>query len=166
MYLKNYVRLAFQGRRLKARTLKSLAPLDKLEVLTVDVEDLGELPAFGKLRTLKVGDGKLTDAGLKELPKLGSLHELDLAGTRVTDAGLGQVARLRGLQKLSLTDDRVTDAGVRELAVLKDLRELSLLNCKDVSDDSMRYLARWCALKRFTSALRASPIRDSRNFDR
>ena len=133
--------LGLCGTRVTGADLNLLAAFKKLEVLSLDLDDLGGLPAISTLRTLEVGGSKLTDAGIREIAKLEGLRELNIPDTGVTDAGLKVVAKLRGLQKLSMTDDRVTDAGVRELAALKDLRELSLMNCKDVTDDSMRYLA-------------------------
>lgn len=42
--------------------------------------------------------------------------DLRLGETRITDAGLASVARVRGLQTLSLVDTRITDAGLAHLA--------------------------------------------------
>src|SRR5262249_32753790 len=95
-------------------------------VVTWKAGGLAKLPAPATAVGLSLGDGKVTDAGLKELAGLTTLQALDLGRTPVTGPGLKELAGLNGLQWLNLSGAKVTGAGLKELAGLKNLHTLNL----------------------------------------
>lgn len=93
-------------------------------------DGLSPLTKLAKIRSVKLNETSITDAGLSTIGSIGTLTNLDLRGCSVTDQG---VAKLAGLQKLKairfsgksgLTD--VTDQSMDVLAGLPNLQVLAI----------------------------------------
>lgn len=78
------------------------------------------------IRTLRLDQTAITDAGLARLEALPQLESLSLQFTPVSDAGLVTLARLPHLQMLYLAGSNVTPAGVATLADCQQLRYVQL----------------------------------------
>jgi uncharacterized membrane protein len=74
----------------------------------------------------KMGETKLTDAGLDAVAQCKNLTKLSLNQTAITDAGLSKLQNLENLVYLNLYGTKVTDKGILALAKLKNLRTLYL----------------------------------------
>jgi uncharacterized membrane protein/mono/diheme cytochrome c family protein len=75
---------------------------------------------------LKLGNTKITDAGLIAVSKLKNLTRLYVENTAVTDNGLGSLKSLQQLQYLNLTATKVTANGIVQLKELKNLQQIYL----------------------------------------
>ena len=75
---------------------------------------------------LKLGNTKITDAGLIAVSKLKNLTKLYVENTAVTDNGLGSLKNLQQLQYLNLTATKVTANGITQLKELKNLQQIYL----------------------------------------
>jgi len=108
--------------------LKALTELRSLRLLDTRVTDAGlkELGQFKGLRTLSLDGTAITGVGLAELAGLPGLEELSLAYTSISDDGLSGIGRLHGLRALDLGHTAITDAGLRELRGLENLQRLYL----------------------------------------
>jgi hypothetical protein len=91
---------------------------------------------------LRLGNSRVTDAGLKHLKRLRHLQVLLLADTAVTDSGLRDLSHLPALQALHLQRTAVTGSGFGALAKLPRLSHLFLEGCPlhDRIRDSIRHL--------------------------
>ena len=161
---------------LRGNTSLPLArPVTSLHLFNVSLndEELGNLAAFPKLKSLTLSGKGITDEGLKNLLTLEKLEMLSLRGTKITDAGIKHLAKLHRLKRLDLVGAKVTHKGIQELATLPNLNELSLeatsidndglqpvrgikklrkLNLRNtrVSDEGLRHLAMMPELKEIT----------------
>ncbi len=81
-------------------------------------------PLAEQIIWLKLGDTKITDAGMSEIAKLKNLNKLHLEYTAITDAGLKNLQDLPYLEYLNLVGTKVTDAGLQNLASLKTIRDV------------------------------------------
>src|SRR5262249_32564688 len=79
-----------------------------------------------KLKTLNLGETKLTNLGLEHAGALTSLETLDLHGTLITDAGMAHLKPLGDLKKLILNNTKISDAGIKHLDGLDNLDELQM----------------------------------------
>jgi mono/diheme cytochrome c family protein len=75
---------------------------------------------------LKLGNTKITDAGLIYISKLKNLTKLYVENTAVTDNGLNSLKNLQQLQYLNLTATKVTAKGITQLKELKNLQQIYL----------------------------------------
>ncbi|HKB04302.1 MAG TPA: hypothetical protein VKD90_18910 [Gemmataceae bacterium] len=91
-------------------------------------KDLARLvPSAARLAGLKsidLGDTKVTDAGLKELARLPNLEAVYLDKTAITDAGVAELAGIPRLAWLDLSRTKVTAKSTDTLAAMKGLRHL------------------------------------------
>ena len=80
-------------------------------------EGLAHLGQMGQLKTLWIGlgEGMITDAGLRSLANLTSLEELDHQRCAITDQGLEHLRGLKGLRKIHLGQTKVSEEGRRKL---------------------------------------------------
>ncbi len=111
--------------------LKGLAPLKKLDTLTLDstrITDaaLAALQEANLLHALAFAKGP--NARRPATPE--EVASLNLPGTAVTDAGLKQLAAFTNLTSLTVASNKVTDEGLKELAAFKKLTALSLRGTK------------------------------------
>ena len=68
------------------------------------------------LKKLKLGDGELTDDGLRSLEHLSKLTELNLGWcTQITDAGIPSMVKLSTLSRLTLSGTKVSPQGILNL---------------------------------------------------
>ena len=67
-----------------------------------------------EIEELKVGESKITDAGLPSLVKLPHLQSLVLVRSKITDAGVASLRRLGGLKTLTIGPG-LTKAGATAL---------------------------------------------------
>ena len=105
------------------------------------------LLAFPELRTLNVGETKITDGGMLTVARLASLRELNIGYNDLTDDGLRYVASLTGLKSLSLEKLDVTADGLRHVAHLTGLESLCL-NGLDIGDKELALFGGLSGLKR------------------
>ena len=75
---------------------------------------------------LKLGNTKITDAGLIYVSKLKNITKIYVENTVVTDDGLGSLKNLQQLQYLNLTATNVTANGIAQLKELKNLQQIYL----------------------------------------
>ena len=108
-------------------------------VIDAGLADLVALEGLERLRVLRLGETKVTDAGLAHLKALEGLRQLGLRATEVTDAGLVHLKGLTQLQMLNLQGTKVTDAGLVHLKGLSNLRQLYLWDTK-VTDEGVKKL--------------------------
>lgn len=110
--------------------LMALPALEELNLTECGGTTDPAMKHIGKIATLKkleMGDGELTDAGLKDLVNLKNLIHLGLGwATKVTDAGLVEVVKMSGLQTLDVRGTKVSPQGVAAMAA-------KLPNCKVTS---------------------------------
>jgi len=146
----------------KLNNLHSLTSLELPRQITDD--DLVRVCELNSLKTLKIDQAVITDAGTKDigcltnlkelsfeycqgvsdvtaarLSRLVKLETLDLSNSGVTDVGLKQIAALHTLRRLDLSGMRITDAGLAPIANLDSLQEL-ILNNTQVSDVCLIHL--------------------------
>jgi hypothetical protein len=107
--------------------LPALENADLVECDGLNDESLVYIGKLSGLKSLNLGDARVTNAGLKSLAGLKNLEILDLGWTKdVGDAGLPLLAKLPRLRVLGLGGTKVTDAGIPLLASFKSLREIKL----------------------------------------
>jgi hypothetical protein len=87
-------------------------------------DDLAPLEVSHELRTLRLSDTQVSDAGLKRLCNLTNLAALELRRTDVTDDGLQYLKAFTKLQDLNLVDTEVTDKGLSYLPHFPELERL------------------------------------------
>jgi len=120
---------------------KPMGELTKVDLENVVKLDLGDgmitdsgLKDVAKCRQLNIfildGFQEITDLGLKEVAKLKQLTVLWLGGNEITDSGLKEVTKLKQLSSLTLHSQQITDSGLKELAKLKQLKYLYLSDTK------------------------------------
>jgi Leucine Rich repeat len=80
----------------------------------------------GRIRTVMMSRGDVSDADLKDLGRLGSFTALSLLGASITAEGLTHVAGLKSLERLQLGMTQIDDEGIVKLASLENLQRLSL----------------------------------------
>jgi len=101
-----------------------------VEVSAVNTPDVGDadvkllLPLAEQIIWLKIGNTKITDAGLKELSRLKNLNKLHLEYTGVTDVGLSELKDLKYLEYVNLVGTKVTDAGLKIISSSKSLKNI------------------------------------------
>jgi internalin A len=96
---------------------------------TTDREMARLVPSAGRLPGLKsidLGETKVTDAGIKELARLPNLEGVYLDKTAITDAGVSELAGLPRLAWLDLSRTKATAKSADTLAGMKSLRHLFL----------------------------------------
>jgi hypothetical protein len=128
-----------------------IAPLHNLQslVLTnVDDRSLAHLRGLVNLHSLSLcGMSRLTDEGLKHLSVLPKLQQFELTGaSQVTDVGLGA---LRELRELRVSESSVTGTFLQEITRIRPdgLRTLALANSPNITNESLRHLCGWSALR-------------------
>ena len=103
-------------------------------------DDLAKLgPVMPALVSLDLSASTVTDKGAALLKGASDLKSLRLSETGVTDAGLDAVATLPQLESLNLYGTQVTNEGVLKLAGLKNLKKLYLWQTK-VDDAGLQAL--------------------------
>ncbi|CAI5458035.1 unnamed protein product [Closterium sp. Yama58-4] len=104
--------------------LYKLPQLQDLDLSFAAIPDsaLECIGSVSSLVSLKLGQTKVTDAGLAHLTRLSSLETLLLNGCKgVTSAGMVHVGRLTSLTSLWLAGTSVTDDGLQQLTALTKL---------------------------------------------
>jgi hypothetical protein len=119
--------------------------------------DLAPLEVAHELRTLRLPNTHVTDAGLKRLCKLTDLATLELMLTDVTDHGLQYLKVFTKLQDLNLIDTEVTDEGLSYLPHFPHLERLWIGKydiqgqkeqpISDITDSGLSHIARQTNLK-------------------
>jgi uncharacterized membrane protein len=84
------------------------------------------IPISKQLVSLKAGDTKITDTGLRYIGQCTSLKRLQLQHTAITDKGLTMLSSLKNLRDINLVGTPVTAAGLINLKSLKDLTTIYL----------------------------------------
>jgi Leucine-rich repeat (LRR) protein len=87
---------------------------------------LAHLPDFGRLGTLNLAGGSVTDSDLAGLESLNHLEHLMLQNTAITDAGLAHLRALTSLQEIFIRNAPIGDQGLAHLQALPSLRHLTL----------------------------------------
>ena len=142
-------RISWNG-PLEGATLEQLAQAGRLKTLSLRDGPLtdADLQLVGRLTTLTSLQmrGLATDSGLKHLRALANLEKLDVSTSPVSDSGLRELAGLTNLRELNLSATRVTDNGVKHLAGLSKLQRLNLIQTR-ISDDGLTALIALPALR-------------------
>jgi len=101
---------------------------------------LEHLKSLSTVRSLRLKDTNVTDAGLVPLKGLSNLETLDLGGNmRVSDAGLGYLKGLTKLRSLEVWATDVTDAGLIHPKGFTNLKRLDLRMTK-LTDTGLQHL--------------------------
>ncbi len=108
--------------------LDSLTEARMERLLEFGDEEMAYVGQLTEIETLRLGDTRVTGAGLKYLRGLTRLKTLWLDGTRVEDSSLIHVAQLPNLEHLDLSRTRVSNDGLEHLARLVNLKQLDLKN--------------------------------------
>jgi hypothetical protein len=119
-----------EGRLDCLRSLPQIRYLEVGETIEVSNEDLGNVEGLTQLRTLSLGDGKLTDEGLEHLKGLQQLQFAHLTNTRITGSGLRHLAGLEKLESLEMNDAAVAGPAFAYLREAPRLAQLSLRSAK------------------------------------
>jgi serine/threonine protein kinase/Leucine-rich repeat (LRR) protein len=125
-----------------AKYLSTAPALKTLKLPDVDLTDAG-LMFLGKiksLRELRLGAGKTTSAGLADLVDLPELAALQLQYPRISDEAAAFLAQMRQLKGLELGDVQ-GDKGLESLSRLQKLEELHLSG-GNLTDAGLAHLAR------------------------
>jgi len=147
-------------KRVSRRGWAAIGRMRQLEVLTARGwigEQIEELAAAPKLKSLAVGDPLFMDAGGMQLGKLKHLRNLVLRSARIGDASMPAIGSLPALETLDLDGTGVTDAGMAHLAGLPALKLLAL-NGTRVGDDGLLKLAKIMTLE--TLYMRGTRVTD------
>lgn len=128
---------------LNDRVIGALAAFPEIERLMLSKsgitdEQLAKLPLMN-LKSLELGDTKISDEGIQSLWPLKKLEDLDLSRTAVTSRGLKTLATLGSLQSINLDETAIDDAGIAHLSKLPMLSGLRL-NKTAVGDDALEHL--------------------------
>lgn len=111
------------------------------EAIVTDA-DLERLSALTHLKSLIVGNGNITDAGMGHLKELADLEMLKLFGTNaVSDVGLSHLREMTKLNDLfigGVTD--ITDTGMEHLKGLTNLESLNFFGTTKVTDTGLEHL--------------------------
>jgi hypothetical protein len=99
-----------------------------------------EFALFPELKSIRLRQTKLTDAGLRAVVGLGKLEEFRCVGSAITGRGLEHLAERKGLKVVDLADGRLTDASLGALLALPGLRELHLAG-NPIGDNGVALLA-------------------------
>ncbi len=106
--------------------------LDLSQATDKELELLRDLRDLTKVE-IRVGSGKITDAGLKHLVEIKNLSDLMIDGA--SDRTLRQVSQLKQLEHLALRG-QFTDDGMKHLGVLHQLETLRLMSPR-MTDDGL-----------------------------
>ena len=131
--------------------LAELAAATRLRSLTVmrtAVNDQGAaaIAQIKSLRSLYAWHTGISDAGLTALATLPQLETLYLSSTGVTDAGMASIARITTLKTLWLDRTALSDVGVRALSQMPNLRWLKA-DQTGISDASINVFVSMRALR-------------------
>lgn len=111
--------------------LALLAEFKRVELVLrgpFDDRDMAYVGAIRQIRSLKLFDSAITDAGLANLSSHTELTRLTLWNVPITDAGLAKLASLNALSVLDLSGTAITDQGLQSLVKLPNLNSLDLSN--------------------------------------
>ncbi len=96
--------------------------------------------AQGRVTSVDLRSGWVTDADLPELAKLPALSRLDLSMTRISDQGLQRLTPLKSVAELNLYyAEFITDEGMSAVKAWKNLRRVNLRGTK-ITDTTLAYL--------------------------
>ena len=165
----NLRRLNFYGHPVSGPALKVLTTLPALEGLHCTptdkvVEALQYIGQCHKLRSLGIGNSKVTDESLAGLTGLENLETLDLCRTLVHN-DLSPLAHLTKLRGLDVGDTDLTIAAIRQIGRMTWLERLHLPNVTDEALSSIRDLTQvnFLSFER-TPALTDAGIKHLQNF--
>ncbi|QDU64775.1 Leucine Rich repeats (2 copies) [Planctomycetes bacterium Pan216] len=121
-----------------------------------DDETLRRLSSLSNLKSLSLGGGRVTDAGLAQLRSFPRLEELWLDSTRITSEGLESLSELPRLRMLWIRGTEVEDWS--SLADLESLTTLAFTG-RSFDDEDLRGVAQAVAARAARSQGRASGLR-------
>ncbi|MSV32252.1 MAG: hypothetical protein EXQ57_07000 [Bryobacterales bacterium] len=156
---KNLQRLNLRGTLVSDETAAAAAALPDLEFLDIADSIVGDvgvdaLTAARKLKTLAMGNTRISEAGFQSLRQFTTLSHLDLSGKRhgspskISQRGIEAIASLRQLRGLRLGHSSFPDKDLAVLATMPGIEELGLEFCPDVADGALRNLIGWKSLRR------------------
>lgn len=133
--------------RISAVGLQHFRRLPNLKTLRLSQSPIGDagLAILGEITTLEellFKDPQVTDAGLEHLKSLKHLKELSFTAPRATDEGIEQLKGLTNLEQLGVDQGSITDRGFESLRGLAKLRELFLqTNSPGITDAALDNLS-------------------------
>ncbi len=92
---------------------------------------VGRLP---RLRSLRLDDTAITDAGMVHLEKLENLLDIQLDRTNIGDAGLAHLHGLKGLRMVWISGTPITDEGVLDLE--RALPNVTVYRIEEMADSN------------------------------
>jgi hypothetical protein len=138
---------ALSGRAFERLTRTN--PLPQLRRLLVDLGPEAEadyvLAAVAnctELRSIKLNQTDVTDAGLVHLAKLTKLEELNFNGTKITGEGMRHLRPLVNLKELNIERVDIDDAGLSHLSGLHQLSTLYIADAARITDAGLAHLGR------------------------
>jgi hypothetical protein len=125
------VEATLSGRRVTNGTMGLVAELKDLRSLRLDdtrVNDAGltGLVALRELRWLFLDGTLITNEGVRSLGQLTSIEGLSLRDTLITEKGLVHLREMKGLQFLGLFDTGIGDAALVALREVPQIRRLAV----------------------------------------
>lgn len=133
--------------RISAVGLQHLRRLPTLKTLRLPQSPVGDagLAILGEITTLEellFKDPQVTDAGLEHLKSLKNLKELSFTAPQATDEGIEQLKGLTNLEQLGIDQASITDRGFKSLRGMTKLRELYVqTNSPGITDAALEHLS-------------------------
>lgn len=120
--------------------LKELNQLDLYKADKLDVENLRRVTQLPKLVTLSLRSCEVDDQHMEVIGQMKQLEALNLASSVFTDVGVEHIAGLDNLVVLHINNCRnITDEALRSIAKLPSLQYLSLQDT-NITDEGLKYL--------------------------
>jgi Leucine-rich repeat (LRR) protein len=140
--LKPIQEISFAGLKVTDKSLKPLAELTSLDVLSVE-------------------DTRVTDSGFRNIVKLENLGSIRIARSNVSSGVLGHLSGLAGLESLMVDDLQLTDIDLSQIRNLTKLHTLDL-GATQITDEGLKNIGQWYpklkVLKLLTNRVSAAGI--------
>lgn len=119
----------------------------------IDDEALEGIVQLPQLMELKLsGLQRVSPSGLTALVNAKDLWSLQLTATGITDEHLKSLSLLGNLKRLDLGENMITDDGMAQLESLQNLESLDVSDCPQLSDESLKSVAKLQRLSTFKAA--------------
>jgi len=145
-------------RNLTNASMATIGQLGSLEALSVyrcpELTDSGfaRLTGLKKLRSLGIGESKITDDTLSAISRIKTLEVLDInVCEHLTDTGISRLANLKKLKLLWMRYcDKITDSSLSVIGQLTALEDLNISSCPRITDAGVASLVTLRKLKKLS----------------
>jgi hypothetical protein len=150
------------GGRISFDNQKPGKPVTRIAVRGDDFDDdvMKSLRLFPELKSLRLHEAAITDAGMSHLKHCKQLQHLDIGHSDITDKGIEAIAHLTELEDLDIGHTKVSGAGLAKLTELTKLKTIRLSGTM-VSDADLAHLKNWPKLERLSLGLRGNITDDA-----